>query len=376
MPDIQFLPLDDLADAPAGALPDALADAFADAFALPAFPPTDDGTDVEAAAAVRATHDGRTAALAGRWDAASAAFAASAARRAALVARGAAGPAVAARGWSDVAVLAAACGDVAGAADGLARARAADVAGDGLVDGPVGAALAEVAAWLDGQRAPTSDGPTSDGPTSGEPTFDVLAWEAPVAWAPEQPARPARGVEAPTSEVPLELPTAEWADPEEWAPWAQAARPAVADEPVSHALGEVTGAADTLPGTVEATAWPTVAADAAADPDVVVLDAEPSFGPTADDESPTPASAPDLRWLALEGPLRPWERPAGDTPADAAAVGLACAVPARPAPLAPPLAAVLRNAKVDEAVALATAGAEPRGGRLRSLLRRLRPNEA
>lgn len=88
-----------------------------------------------------------------------------------------------------------------------------------------------------------------------------------------------------------------------------------------------------------------------------------------------PSTAADLTFLELEGPLRVWELPPGTDDASQTV----CAVPPRAAgPLAPPLPSALqtpardgsRNAAVDAVVAL-TEVAEPRDGRLRSLLRRI-----
>jgi hypothetical protein len=101
-------------------------------------------------------------------------------------------------------------------------------------------------------------------------------------------------------------------------------------------------------------------------------------------DAPSATAAPelssDLTFLDLEGPLRTWELPVGNT-----GVALACPVPAASArkPLAPPLAEALRtdgassggahggerNAAVDAVVALTAARDEPGG--LRGLLRRI-----
>lgn len=339
MPDILFLPLDNFANAPADAFPS---------------PTADDSSD--AADAVRASHDGRAAALAGQWDAAAASFLASAARRAALVARGAAGPAVAARGWSDVAVCAAARDHAVDAADALARARA--VGGEaGAGCAATRAALAEVATWLDGlarQEPPT-----------------IAPWEMPIAWAPA-PEVPPPTVEAQDllAELATEFETALAESPVVTAPaFGTRAVPDVAGIALAGVTPAGVASADTEWADTEWAPW---AADGAPAPDVAATLPDASPAPTSV-ETPDASSAPELPWLELEAPLRPWERATGATPnSDAgSALGAACAVPVRAAPLAPPLAPALRNAKIDEVVALATAAPEPRTGRLGSLFRRL-----
>lgn len=354
MPDILFLPLAPAAP-PADALSDDAAsiDTFADALDL-AFAPTfgvaakaspspvpdDPHVALDVAAAVRASHEGRVAALAGAWDDAAAALATSAARRTALVARGAAGPAVAVRGWSDVAVLAAARGDAVGAADALARARAL---GDALTPAPaVDTALAEVAAWLAGLAGT---------PEVVDP--DLIEMENIAEWPSVDPATPHIGnLTAPDLDaVALDVHAGGTPD------WDTTALD-VLD------VGNVRARAADAPLDVLPMASSLVDAGDAAE------------AGDHEERSPAPVASGDLTFLELEGPLRVWELPES---ADASSE-IACVVvpPPSAGPLAPPLPSALqtstpngaRNAAVDAVVAL-TETAEPRDGRLRSLLRRI-----
>ena len=241
------------------------------------------------------------------------------------------------------------------------------------------AALAEVAAWLDGLAPPRAvraapwDAPAAFAPVSkgiaregiaGERQhvlaelaveFDtVLAVEAPamraVGGVTSADAAVAAGVWADTERADTAGADTARADPA-WAPWATPAAPG-------------SDAAPTNAASTNATLAPALTS--------------PAFTPRALQDGGDGPPATALPWLALEAPLRPWERgdagaPGGtDETSPASALGASCAVPVRAAPLAPPLAPALRNAKIDEVVALATAAPEPRPGRLRSLLQRFR----
>ncbi len=393
----------DIADGEAR--PGVFGGAFGGAFGGGTFPGTADDprAALDAAAAVRASHDGRAAALSGAWDEAARALLASAERRAALVARGAAVSGVAVRGWSDVAVLAAARGEVVGAADALARARAA-ADGDAHADPAVEAALAEVAAWLAtlaipgrGDAAPWELGHAAE-PSAALPAPDstpagaLLDLAADAGDARAHSAAdwmPALGGDEfdgdPTDVVTLTL-IEDDADP--FAAFglgcssAAAVRGAdgfdidrfgvdaggtalLADEIdadeielTSAGAGDAFGTVLELPSVSEPWPDPTLTAVLVADvvetdadvaevvvPDAFVPDAFVADAFVLDGHAPDAAAerSTDLTFLELEGPLRPWELPAADAPLVDEPPAFASPVPAARTPLAPPLAPALRT---------------------------------
>jgi hypothetical protein len=378
MSDLIFLTLDDVA-APAGdAAPGTRGAAWTPAAAPfaddPAFEPS---AEADAVAALAHTRDGCAAARAADWVTAAERLGASARRRDALVRRGAAGPAVAARGWSDVAAVAAARDDAPGAADALARARA--VAPDpAALPADVAAALDDVATWL------AALGGAAAGPPA--PGIDVGPF-APDAFAPDAFAdafadltadlaadfATALVIEPLTAEsLIIEPPTEDPGFTE-----ILLAEPRTVDHtvdaPTSDALSATRLPANSVPGD----ALPSDAGaghTAAEEEDALVflaVDDAPSAAPPAGRQT-----GPGLSWLELEGPVRDWERSAPGV--SCAVVPASLASPAQGAataraPLAGPLAPALRNAKIDEAVALATAppAASP-PGRLQALLGRFR----